>query len=51
MLFIVKSKISKEDLDKAAEDLGGYIKFVVDLERDILTIGGKRHVEGEELLF
>jgi len=50
MLILVKEKISGEDLKKAALDLDGYIKFVVDLEKDILTAGGVRHVEGEELL-
>lgn len=50
MLILVKEKISKEDLEKAAEDLDGYVKFVVDLERGILTAGGLRHVDGEQLL-
>lgn len=50
MLILVKSKISPEDLKKAAEDLDGYIKFVVDLESESLTVGGVRHVDGEQLL-
>ncbi len=50
MLILVKEKISQEDLKKAAEDLEGYVKFVVDLEKNILTAGGLRHVEGEQLL-
>lgn len=50
MLILVKEKISKEDLEKAALDLDGYIKFVVDLEKGILTAGGLRHVDGEQLL-
>lgn len=50
MLILVKEKISPEDLEKAAVDLDGYVKFVVDLKRGILTAGGLRHVEGEELL-
>lgn len=33
-----------------AKDLEGYIKFVVDIERGILTAGGARHVDGEQLL-
>ncbi len=50
MLILVKEKISQDDLKKAAEDLDGYVKFVVDLEKGILTAGGKMHVEGEQLL-
>ena len=50
MLILVKAKISPNDLKKAAEDLDGYVKFVVDLEKEILTAGGIRHVEGERLL-
>ncbi len=50
MLFIIKTKIDSETIKKAAEDLDGYIKFVVDIEKRILTIGGLRHVDGEQLL-
>lgn len=50
MLILVKEKVSEENLKKAAEDLDGYIKFVVDLEQGILTAGGLRHVDGEQLL-
>lgn len=50
MLVLVKEKISPEDLKKVAEDLEGYVKFVVDLEKGILTAGGLRYVDGEQLL-
>lgn len=50
MLTLIESKASKETLKKAAEDLDGYIKLVVDIEKGILTAGGKMHVEGEQLL-
>ena len=50
MLLIVKSKLTGEELKRAAEDLDGYVKFVVDLKWEIMTVGGKRHVEGERLL-
>ncbi len=50
MLLLVKSKISDKDLKKAAQDLDGYIKVVVDIDQEILTAGGKLHVEGEKLL-
>ena len=50
MLILIRSKADEEILRKAAEDLDGYIKVVVDLEKGILTAGGARHVEGEQLL-
>ncbi|OGZ97593.1 MAG: hypothetical protein A3I44_02845 [Candidatus Sungbacteria bacterium RIFCSPLOWO2_02_FULL_51_17] len=50
MLLLITSKISEEDLKKAAEELGGYIKYVVDIKKEITTAGGSRHVQGEELL-
>jgi len=50
MLFIVKTKADDEIIKKAAKDLEGYIKFVADIEKNIITIGGLRHVDGEQLL-
>lgn len=50
MLFLIKEKANADQLEKASEDLGGYIKFVIDIEEEIMTIGGARNVEGEELL-
>lgn len=50
MLILVKEKISEADFKKTAEDLDGYVKFVIDIEKEILTAGGLRHVEGEQLL-
>lgn len=50
MLLLVEEKLSDEDLQKAAEDFKGYIKFVADVKRNILTAGGNRHVDGEQLL-
>lgn len=50
MLILITSKTNSEDLKKAAEDLEGYIKVVIDVEKEILTAGGLRHVDGEQLL-
>lgn len=50
MILIVNSKLSQEDLKSAGEDLDGYVKFVVDLEKGIMAVGGERHVQGEEML-
>ena len=50
MLFIVKTKADRKTIEKAAKDLEGYIKFVADIEKGIIIIGGLRHVDGEQLL-
>ncbi len=50
MLQIIKNRIDKETLEKAAIDLEGYIKVVIDIEEEILSAGGTRHVDGEQLL-
>ena len=50
MLLIIRSKIDQETRDKVAEDLKGYIKVVVDVKRKILSAGGEKHVDGEQLL-
>ena len=50
MLILVTERANEETLKKASEDLAGYIKFVVDIEKKILTIGGQKHVEGEQML-
>ncbi|CAN5306788.1 hypothetical protein BH10PAT1_BH10PAT1_4390 [soil metagenome] len=50
MLLILKNKVDDATLKKVGEDLDGYVKFVVDIEREILTAGGIRHFMGEELL-
>lgn len=50
MLVIVREKTDPETLKKAAEDLKGYIKVVVDVRRKVLAAGGEKHVDGERLL-
>ena len=50
MLTIIRSKINSESLKQVAEDLKGYIKVVVDVRRGILSAGGSKHVDGEQLL-
>lgn len=50
MLLLLTSKATAAQIKKASEDLDGYIKFVVDIEKKIMTAGGLRHFEGEQLL-
>lgn len=50
MIKIISNKATSEELKLVALDFQGYVKVVVDIERKILSAGGKRHFEGEELL-
>lgn len=50
MLLLIKTPISGSDLEKVSEDFNGYIKVVVDTDKKILTAGGKKHIDGEQLL-
>lgn len=50
MVLLLTEKISSEQLKNVSQDLDGYIKFVVDITREVMTAGGARHVEGEEML-
>lgn len=50
MLLLIESKIDKATVKKISGDLNGYIKIVVDVSREIMAAGGKRHVDGEQLL-
>ena len=50
MLRIIKSKAADKTLEEVAQEFSGYVKLVVDIKREILSAGGERHVDGEELL-
>ncbi|MEK9200761.1 MAG: DUF5674 family protein [Patescibacteria group bacterium] len=50
MLIFLTSHATPDQISQAALDLDGYVKFVVDLNREVMTIGGTRHMDGEQLL-
>ena len=50
MLLIVRQRADEAILKKVSEDLDGYIKVVVDIRRNILSAGGKMHVDGEKMM-
>ena len=48
---IIKDKITLLEVKKMAEEsYGDMVKAVVDLEREIMAIGGEFHADGEALL-
>ncbi|MBU4481374.1 hypothetical protein KKH59_03615 [Patescibacteria group bacterium] len=49
---IVKEKISKQELKKITEEgFGTVVKAVIDVEKEILALGGEWHSEAQDLLF
>ena len=50
MIIILIKKITPEELKKVSEDIEGYVKLVVDLEKGILAAGGRMHFEDEKKL-
>ncbi len=50
MIIILTKKITPEQLKQVSEDIEGYIKFVVDIDKKILAAGGEMHFEDEKKL-
>jgi hypothetical protein len=51
MIRTVDNPIGKEELNKLAEEIGGfYIKAVVDIEKGIMVAGARMHVDEERLI-
>lgn len=50
MHLIVSKKATTEEIKEMAEDFDGYIKVVVDIKKEVLAGGGKRHFDGEQKL-
>ena len=49
-VVLIKEKVTKDDLTKAGEDYGDYIKIDIDIETKAMTIGGEWHSDGEKIL-
>lgn len=49
-VVIVKGKLTKEDVEQAKEDLKTYIKITIDIDQEIVVIGGEYHYDAEQIL-
>ena len=47
---LIRDKATDQDLIKAKEDYGDYIKVVIDVATKALVIGGQWHADGEKIL-
>jgi len=50
MIYIIREKATKQQLQEMMEILQTYIKLAVDIEREILTGGGAMHADCEAVL-
>jgi hypothetical protein len=50
MIVIIRAKADGQTLKKIAEDFQGYVKVVVDVPKEILAAGGKKHSDAEEIM-
>jgi hypothetical protein len=50
MIFVLDRKITPEEFEKAREIYNDYIKSVVDIENNIIAVGGEFHIDCEEAL-
>lgn len=50
MLLLITKKATKKELTNLAEHFKGYIKIVVDIEKEILAAGADRHFDEEKAL-
>jgi len=46
----LKNKATQGDILKAQEEYGKYIKIVVDVQNNLVVIGGEWHADGEKVL-
>ncbi len=49
-IVILSKKATSQDLKKASLDYKTYIKITVDIEKEIVAVGGEYHADAEKLL-
>lgn len=50
MIYIIRSRATKQQVDEMIQTLGTYIKLAVDIRRGILAGGGVLHADCESVL-
>lgn len=49
-IVIVKDRVSRVEFNRAKKDYGSYIKLTIDLENEIVALGGEYHADAEKML-
>lgn len=50
MIIVLDRKITPQEFEQAREVYEDYIKTVIDVEKDIIAVGGEYHIDCEEVL-
>lgn len=50
MIVYLEKHATKEEIKKASEEFGEYLKITLDVEKKVAVIGGKLHADGEKVL-
>lgn len=50
MIHIIRTKVTRQQLDEMLQELGTFIKLAVDVHRGILVGGGQMHADCESML-
>ncbi len=50
MIIVLNKKITTEEFQQAREIYPDYIKTVMDIEKEILAVGGEYHIDCEDVL-
>lgn len=50
IIIISKGSLNKKDFERARKDYGSYVKLTIDLEREIVALGGEYHADAEKML-
>jgi len=50
MVIVLSRKATPEEFQQAREVYSDYIKTVIDIEKNILAVGGEFHIDCEEIL-
>lgn len=50
MIIIISGELTLDDVKKSREDYEFYIKVTVDIEKEIVAIGGEYHADAEKVL-
>ena len=49
-VLVLERRIERDDLDRLLRLFGDMIKYVVDVERGVVAIGGELHADAEQVL-
>lgn len=49
-IVLLKNLASNADIEKAKEEYKSYIKITIDINKELIAIGGEYHADSEELL-